>query len=237
MVAQNTQKAGTPGRVALVSQDLADVTESLERARELGLLGPAPVDQHVRHAQGFVAAIGQNAVGTLLDLGSGAGVPGLLLAAMLPQVRVVLLDANLRRTTFSASVVEDLELSSRVMVLRDRAEEAGRLPAWRERFDVVVGRAFGAPGPTAECGSPFLRVDGLMVVSEPPRPDDRTSLGEPCLPEAKQRWPPSGLWLLGLIPGERVFREGFSLQVLEKKAAISDRFPRRSGLPGQRPLF
>lgn len=219
--------------------DNAGLLRHLEKARVLGFLGPGPVERHLVHAIGFAAAVGANQVASLLDLGSGAGVPGLILAAMMPEAEVVLLDANLRRTNFMTGAVEDLGYGSRVTVLRERAELVGRLPRWREAFDVVVARSFGSTGATGECGSSLVRVGGLVVVSEPPSnpTGPRGTAVPPSAGAERERWPLSGASRLGLTPRRPVVLGGFSFQVLDKTAPIDDRFPRRPGLPGQRPLF
>ncbi|MDQ2754427.1 MAG: class I SAM-dependent methyltransferase [Actinomycetota bacterium] len=211
---------------------MSQIERLLERAKGSGFLGSGPIEVHIRHAKGFLVALGQRRFDTLLDLGAGGGVPGLLLAAMMPEVRVLLLDASQRRTAFLGDAVHSLGFGERVTVLRERAERAGRLPELRETMDVVVARSFGCPATTAECGSPLVVVGGTMVVSEPPAvagPVPRRS--------ATVRWPPAELELLDLVPAAPVVGEGFSFQILEKTGKIGDRYPRRSGLPGQRPLF
>ena len=64
--------------------------------------------------------------------------------------------------------IKDLGIGHRVSVLSSRAEIAGHQPQWRGSFDAVVARGFAAPGVTAECAAPLLRVGGLLCVSEPP---------------------------------------------------------------------
>jgi len=110
------------------------------------------------------------------------------------------------------------------VVVRARAEDAGRIPHLRGSFDAVVARSFGSPPVTAECAAPFLHPGGLLVVSEPPRAD----------PEA--RWPRDGLATLGLEP-LRTARTGFGYQVLRQNDPCPDRFPRRAGVAAKRPLY
>ena len=190
----------------------------LEEARALGFLGPAPVGPHVEHARGFAAAAGAPP-GRACDLGSGGGLPGLVLALGWPASSWVLLDANRRRSAFLARAVASLGLEQRVEVHCARAEEAGREPGVRAAFDLVVARSFGPPPATAECAAPLLRVGGRLVVSEPPEP--------------AERWPAAGLALLGLrrLPGPPAYA------VLEQAEPCPDRFPRRTGIPAKRPLF
>jgi 16S rRNA (guanine527-N7)-methyltransferase len=206
----------------------------LSEAQRLHLVGPGEVRTHIDHALGFLRALESASHRSdfvldgarVLDLGSGGGLPGLVLASVRPDLEVVLLDANLRRTTFLGEAVEVLDLSSRVTIVRARAEAYGRDPSQRARFDLVVARGFGRPAVTAECGAPFLRVGGRMVVSEPPADGA----------EAWSRWPEPKLAELGLEP-LHLHREDFSYQVLVQAHACPDAYPRRPGLPAKRPLF
>jgi 16S rRNA (guanine527-N7)-methyltransferase len=208
----------------------------LVEAREAGFLGPGSLEPQLRHAQGFVA-VGRRLAGggpaspRLLDLGSGGGLPGLVVAEHWPQAEVVLLDANSRRTAFLRRAVDRLALSSRVTVLQERAEVCGHQEGLRGAFDGVLARSFGRPAVVAECGAPFLRIDGWLVVSEPPPAasgtDERNEVS---------RWPAGPLRLLGLEAAELV-HEGFDYRTLRQTNPCPDRFPRRNGVPAKRPLF
>jgi|GEM_PF-154304 len=179
----------------------------LVEARDLGFLGPGPVDLHVGNAVGFAAAVDQAGPSVLipgraLDLGSGGGMPGLVLAACWPTCRLTLLDGNERRTAFLAKAVTVLELEERVVVVRSRAEELGRDPGHRAGYDLVVARSFGQPGNTAECAAPFLRVGGALVTSEPPpaSSSDGGDDGDAAASGRPDRWPTLGLAQVGLAP-------------------------------------
>lgn len=204
----------------------ADDTELLSRllfeARSWGFLGPGPVEPHIAHALGFADALAA-VPARWADLGSGGGVPGLVLAQLWPDTDAVLLDANQRRCDFLASVAGQLRRPHPPEVVRGRAEELGRLPALRGTFDAVVARGFGPPGVTAECASPFVRVGGSVVVSEPP--------------EDANRWDVTKLAVLGLRLARRQATKAGAFQVLEQATACPTKFPRRVGKPGKRPLF
>ncbi|MGZ4710399.1 MAG: RsmG family class I SAM-dependent methyltransferase, partial [Acidimicrobiales bacterium] len=140
----------------------------LERSRDLGFLGPGPVEPHIEHARRFSAALTGPRPARALDLGSGGGLPGLVLILAWPSTVWCLLDANQRRTDFLTDAVDELGVADRVTVVRGRAEEVAHDPAHRGRFDLVVARSFGKPAVTAECAAGFLVVGGMLVVSEPP---------------------------------------------------------------------
>ena len=198
----------------------------LERSRSLGFLGPGSVRAQAEHAAGFAEVVGRPPV-RVLDLGSGGGVPGLVLADRWPDSDVVLLDVAERRCRFLEDAVAGLGWADRVRVVRARAEEGGRREDLRGRFDLVVARGFGPPPVTAECGAPFLRVGGELVVSEPP-----TGGGA----EQPVRWLADGVAVLGLRPAGS-WQRPFHYEAFEQAEPCPDRFPRRVGIPAKRPLF
>ncbi len=185
-------------------------------AARLGFLGPGDVGRAMEHARGFVTAL--RTARRVIDLGSGAGLPGLVLAVDLPDLDVVLVDASERRADVLRRAVGRLGLRSRVAVECRRAEALGRLPAFRGRFDAAVARGFGPPAAVAECAAPLLRLGGQLLVSEPPVADER-------------RWPADGVALLGLRRDELAIGTfaSFTLQT-----PCPDRYPRRSV---RQPLF
>lgn len=161
---------------------------------------------------------------SFLDLGSGGGVPGLVLATEWPAAEGVLLDAGRRRGAHLQSACAELDLVGRVTVVVDRAETAARDDRWRGRFRLVVARGFGPPAVTAECAVGFLAVGGELVVSEPPGGD----LG---------RWDEAGLRQLGFAAPELVTGLGVSMVRLRLRHPVDARWPRRTGVPRRRPLW
>jgi 16S rRNA (guanine527-N7)-methyltransferase len=194
----------------------------LARAQDRGLLGPGPIDEHLRHARRLAELVGPPA--SFLDLGSGAGVPGLVLALAWPGATAVLLDSGHRRAEHLRAACVELGLTDRVTVVEARAEDAAREPAWRGRLPLVVARGFGPPAVTAECAVGFLEVGGELVVSEPPG-------GAPA------RWDPAGLARLGLSDPEFRSGGGASVARLRLERAPGAEWPRRTGVPGRRPLW
>jgi 16S rRNA (guanine527-N7)-methyltransferase len=165
--------------------------------------------------------------GRVLDLGSGGGLPGLVVATGRPELELTLLEARQRACRFLREAVDALRLE-RVVVVEARAEEAARRPELRETFDGVVARSFGPPAVTAECAVGFLRLSGRLVVSEPP------AAAEPAA--ASSRWPPQGLEQLGFGAPAPSGGPGGSFVVLEKQRS-DNRWPRRVGIPAKRPLW
>ena len=139
----------------------------LTRGRDLGFLGPGPVEVHLRHAEAYAPFVGAST--SAVDLGSGGGVPGLVLARHAGDAcRWQLLDANRRRCAFLREVVQELGLGERVGVLEGRAEDFGRQALLRGQADLVVARSFGPPAAVAECAAPLLAVGGGPRPGSPP---------------------------------------------------------------------
>jgi 16S rRNA (guanine527-N7)-methyltransferase len=207
----------------------AEVAAALQRAADLGFLGRMELGDQIDHALGFVQAVEREwpaGPASCLDLGTGGGVPGLVLGSCWSDCHLVLVDASQRRTDFLLRELAGLPRLGAIRVVRGRAEVLARDPLLRERFEAATSRSFGRPGTTAECGSPFLLRGGLMVVSEPP---DGLS---------RERWPSSGLARLGLEEAGRArFDRRFGYQLLRKVSTTPDPYPRRTGVPTKRPLF
>lgn len=203
-----------------MSATLADV---LEESRSLGFLGPGPVVHHIRHAETFLPLLPDSAY--VLDLGSGGGLPGLVVAMERDDLTLCLLDANERRTRFLRRSVTSLQLGHRVSVRTGRAEDLARSGDLRHGFDVVMSRSFGSPAITAECAVGFLRGAGSqLLVSEPPE-------------AGLDRWPADGLEELGLRSSRLVAGAAATVRVLEALSPCPDRYPRPVGRPAKRPLF
>jgi 16S rRNA (guanine527-N7)-methyltransferase len=198
----------------------------LERSRALGFLGPGPVAAHVEHSLAIADLIG-DPPSSFLDLGSGGGVPGLVLALRWERASGVLLDAMERRTTFLREAVADLGLEHRVSVVEGRAEMLAREPSLRGAFPLVVARGFAPPPVVAECAAGFLEPGGYLVVTEPP--DE----GE----DASSRWSAEALAQLGMV-FEGVQRSpGTGIASLLMVDSADERWPRRVGIPAKRPLW
>lgn len=202
------------------------VAVALAQSQAIGAIGPSPLEQHLLHALGFADALSArlSSGARVVDLGSGGGIPGLVMASVLLDLDMTLLEGRTARCELLEDLIDDCNLAGRVHVIARRAEDAGREPRWRGQFDAVVARGFAAPAVTAECAAPLLRVDGVLCVSEPPDA------------EGFARWPREGCRELGLAP-EQALTTPFSYRILRQVELCPERFPRRVGVPAKRPLF
>lgn len=146
---------------------------------ERGLLGPREVeriwDRHLTNCGALAELISPEA--QIVDVGSGAGLPGVVLAALRPDIRVVLLEPLLRRTVFLAECIEELKLTN-TEVIRGRAEEwAGRLSA-----DIVTARAVAPLDRLIGWCLPLLRPGGQMLALKGDAASEELSAVAPSLP-------------------------------------------------------
>ena len=164
-----------------------------------------------------------------LDIGSGAGFPGIPLKILLPEAKMTLIEATRKKVSFLEHMVSVLDLKN-TQVLPMRAEDAGRLPAHRERYDLVVCRAVAHLRVLSEYCLPFCRPGGRMIAQK----------GEDALEEAASA--SRALSLLGAeltavkrvklqdLPSERY------LVIIDKVRRTPDAYPRRVGIPSKRPV-
>jgi 16S rRNA (guanine527-N7)-methyltransferase len=151
--------------------------ETLREAQRLGFFGDRPVEEAVTHAHQFVDPLRSiPSGGRIVDLGSGGGLPGLVVAAELGDHQIVLLDRRQKRTDFLSRGVSRLGFSHVEVWCRDASDVAasvcsGDLPV----FAAVTARGFGPPIHTLRIASRCLGDTGRVVISEPP---------------AGNRWPP-----------------------------------------------
>jgi 16S rRNA (guanine527-N7)-methyltransferase len=200
------------------------ITRLIGEAQQLGFVGSWSVDRALEHARGFAIGI-DTPPRSFVDLGSGGGLPGLVLAELWPTATVFLVDSNAKRCRFLRDAVAELEADDRIVVVQERAEIVGRSPEHRHQHPLVVARGFGPPAVTAECAAPLLAAGGRLVVSEPPAEE-----------VSGDRWPESGLAPLGMRQ-DRGYVAPFHYQVVVQEERCPERYPRRVGVPAKRPLF
>ena len=156
-----------------------------------------------------------------VDLGTGGGLPGIVLSA-LTECKWFLLDRKKRRSEFLQWAVKELELTRKVTVIEEDAANFAH-SNYRHKASLVTARSFAVPGVTAECAAPLLISGGYLVVSEPPHSVDR--------------WPVSGLDKLGLTKDAHWEHNSGSFQSLILNDVIEGKFPRKFSSIEKSPLF
>jgi len=154
-------------RSAVLSPDNRnDLLDALGEAQRIGMLGATPLDQVIERSLDFVTALPDD-VGSVIDLGSGGGDPGLVIAVTDPSLRVTLVDRRQKRCDLLTRLVGRLGVETSTEVLTaDVADLPRRFPG--RRWDAATSRGFGPPDYTALHATPLLNPGGFLVVSEPP---------------------------------------------------------------------
>lgn len=164
----------------------------------------------------------------LLDVGTGAGVPGVPLKIFLPKVRLFLLESIAKKTAFLKHLVDRLDLEG-VDILTGRAEDIAHQKNYREKFDLVVSRAVGKLSTIAELTLPFCRQGGLFIAPKKGQIEEEVS-------QARQAIATLGGKLRGVRKVDLEDLEPRSLVIVEKIGSTPHHYPRRAGVPAKRPL-
>ena len=217
------------------AQRLARFHELLARGNErMNLVGNAEFEDALdRHYADSLAplALGLFAPGArVIDVGSGAGFPGIPLAVARPDLQVTLLDALQKRVVFLQEAAQALGLDN-VRVLHARAEDAARLEDQRERYDVAVSRAVASLPVLMELMLPFVRVGGQAVCYKGPA--DR---GELAAAAGAARLLGGGAPRALAVPFPcRPDWERLAVVCLKAEKTVRQ-YPRKAGMPARSPL-
>ncbi|TYO96424.1 16S rRNA (guanine(527)-N(7))-methyltransferase RsmG [Desulfallas thermosapovorans] len=164
---------------------------------------------------------------SMVDIGSGAGFPGLPLKIYQPDIIITLIDAVGKKVNFMQQVIKELDIDN-ARAIHIRAEELS--VTGREKYDVAVSRAVAELRVLVEYALPLVKVGGLFIAAKGPNVQDELSSAERAIKI-----------LGGKIIGTRhialpLSHEGRSIITIEKVNNTPDKYPRRAGIPKKRPL-
>ena len=123
------------------------------------------VTEHFLDSISCLSALTPPDNGMILDVGTGAGFPGLPIAIMCPDLECVLMDSTKKKLGFIDNICEELEISN-VVTVYSRAEDAGNNKKYREAFDVVYGRAVSEMKVLSELCIPFVNINGFFIAQK-----------------------------------------------------------------------
>ncbi|HUF52496.1 MAG TPA: 16S rRNA (guanine(527)-N(7))-methyltransferase RsmG [Dehalococcoidia bacterium] len=203
------------GRAGLVSRGDLEAIERRHLAESIALLDALKARALLK--------------GPAIDVGSGAGFPGVPFAALRPGLQVTLLEASQKKAAFLHRVIEELGLDDADVVAL-RAEEAGRDPAHREKYSLTLARAVAPLPILLEYALPLLAVGGTLAAPKGSAAPREVSEADNALREL-------GAELVEVVPlpidaGGPIP----TLILVRKTAATADRYPRRTGIARKRPL-
>ena len=161
----------------------------------------------------------------MVDIGTGAGFPGLALKIVLPELDVTLIEATGKKVQFLEAVIGVLGLSG-VVALHARAEEVGTMPAYRGAFDLVTARGVSSLAALFEMAAPLLRMGGAGLFPKGMELEEELATGRRA---AK---------IVGLTveASDAIATSETRLVVVRKTTETPHQFPRRPGMPARDPL-
>ena len=187
------------------------------------------VEKHFVDSLSIIKAIDLSGIHTVIDVGTGAGFPGIPLKIAFPHLRVVLLDSLNKRIKFLDEVISQLGLTE-ICTIHGRAEEYARKEEYREQFDLCVSRAVANLSTLSEYCLPYIQVGGMFVPYKSDEIDDEVEQSK------------KAVRILGgnikdvmkfELPGTDIHR---SFVLIHKEQHTQKKYPRKAGIPAKEPL-
>ena len=186
-------------------------------------------EKHFVDSLSIVKAVDMNSVESVIDIGTGAGFPGIPLKIAFPHLKVVLLDSLNKRINFLNTVIDELELTD-IKTIHGGAEDFAKQTDYREQFDLCVSRAVANLATLSEYCIPYVEMDGLFV------PYKSGEIAEE-LEQSKKAVHVLGGKIEDIVkfqlPGTEI---GRSFVKIRKVQNTAKRYPRKAGLPGREPI-
>ena len=165
---------------------------------------------------------------TLVDVGTGAGFPGVPVSILRPDIRVTLMDSLGKRTAFLNDVIQALDLNAECVL--SRAEDAAKLPLYRDAFDAATARAVAEMNVLSEWLLPFVKPGGRVLALKGPAAEAELAAARAAIEKLNAR-------AVGVFDADIPWRDwNHKIVEIEKIGPTPEAFPRRVGVAEKRPL-
>lgn len=186
------------------------------------------VEKHFVDSLSIVRVLSTEKPLRILDLGTGAGFPGIPIKIAYPELSVTLVDSLQKRVTFLEYVIRELGLR-KISAIHARAEELARDHGYREQYDVCVSRAVANLSTLSEYCLPFVRIGGVFVAYKSGKVEEECKQAERAMDILGGK--------LGKMDHFQIGENDRTLLVIEKKKASPGKYPRKAGTPSKNPIL